>query len=231
MYRVIRFLDDLLDKLLALVLVLVLLIGVYFMYDTAYVFYHASAGRVTVHRPGSGDASVGEKPLTDDYAAWITLEDTGVDYPVMQADNNDKYLTTDPYGDYSLAGSIFLDYRNSSDFSDSYSLIYGHHMANNLMFGALDKYYDETYFEKHRAGTLTVGEKDIPLEVFAVMQTDALVVDIFNPAGSRPVLKLAKETAVLYREPASTHLVALSTCVDGGSTTRTVVLCALLDET
>ncbi|MBR1845920.1 MAG: class B sortase, partial [Oscillospiraceae bacterium] len=63
----------------------------------------------------------------------------------MQGETNGKYLNTDPYGEYSLSGSIFLDSRNAGDFSDSYSLVYGHHMADGMMFGALDAFFDEGY--------------------------------------------------------------------------------------
>ena len=150
-----------------LVLLLVLLIGVYFIYDTAYVYYHAAAARVTYQRPGTAEETgPSAKSLTEDYVAWLTLDDNEIDTPVMQGEDNSKYLNTDPYGDYSLAGSIFLDSRNTSDFSDSYNLTYGHHMSNHLMFGALDRFYDERYFEQHSSGTLRVGELVYPLQIF-----------------------------------------------------------------
>ena len=231
MYRVIRFFDDVLDRVLALILILVLLIGVYFIYDTAYVFYHASAARVAYYRPGSEEAAAVEaKPLTEDYVAWLTLDETSIDYPVMQADNNSKYLNMDPYGDYSLAGSIFLDSRNAGDFSDSYSLVYGHHMSGGYMFGALDRFYDESYFDAHRTGHLRVGETEYRLTVFAVLLTDANEDTLFNPQGSERVLKIAKEASMYDREPENAHVLALSTCKDPGSTTRTVVLCTLSEE-
>ena len=228
-YRVIRFVDDLIDRVLALILILVLLIGVYFIYDTAYVFYHASAARVAYYRPGSEEAAEAAetKPLTEDYVAWLTLDDTNIDYPVMQGENNSKYLNMDPYGEYSLAGSIFLDSRNAGDFSDSYSLLYGHHMSGGYMFGALDRFYDKNYFETHRSGSLRVGGVDYPLTVFAVLQTDASEDAVFNPQGSEKVLQTAKEASMYYREPEDGRVIALSTCKDPGSTTRTVVLCTL----
>ncbi len=232
MRKVIRFLDVVTDRILTLFLLLVLLIGIWFIYDTAYVFYHASAGRVAAFRPnseGPGD-TVMTKTLTEDYVAWLRIDDSSIDYPVMQGDNNSKYLNTDPYGEYSLAGSIFLDSRNASDFSDSYSLIYGHHMQGGYMFGALDRYYDEAYYEAHRSGTLTVGEKVFPLRAFAVLKTDANEYAIFTPQGSEIVLALAEESALYASEPESEHILALSTCVDASSTTRTVVLFSILDD-
>ncbi len=229
MNKVIRFFDDLVDRALALILILLLLVGVYFIYDTAFVYYNASAARVAYYRPGSEEAeAVAEtKPLTEDYVAWLTLDDTSIDYPIMQADNNSKYLNMDPYGDYSLAGSIFLDSRNASDFSDSYSLVYGHHMTGGYMFGALDKYYDEAFFDAHRKGELIVGEAVYELEVFAMLLTDANEDKLFNPQGSDKVFKVAEEASMYYREPASEHVLALSTCKDPGSTTRTVVLLSM----
>ena len=213
MYKVIRFVDDLLDKLLALAFILVLLIGVYFIYDTAYVYYNAAAGRVLFQRAAEEPGSV-TRQLTADYAAWLTLEDTDVSCPIMQGEDNNKYLNTDPYGEYSLAGSIFLDSRNAKDFSDSFSLVYGHHMSNYLMFGALDRFYDETYFNAHTRGTLRVGEQIYPLQIFALIATDAGEEVLFQPQGSEKVLELAKGTSMYYREPISEHLVALTTCVD-----------------
>lgn len=228
MYKIIRFFDDMVDRVLALVLLLLLLVGVYFIYDTAYVYYYASAGRVAYFRPGSEEAAAAAaKPLTDDYVAWLTLDDTNVDYPIMQAEDNSKYLNTDPYGDYSLAGSIFMDSRNAPDFSDGYSLTYGHHMSNYLMFGALDHFYEESYFARHETGTLTVGDRVYPLQIFAMLVTDAADRVFFQPGSSERVLKLAKEASIYYREPASEHILALTTCVDATNNTRTIVLCAI----
>lgn len=216
------------DRLLVLVLLLVLLIGVYFIYDTAYVYYHAAAARVTYQRPGTAEETgPSAKSLTEDYVAWLTLDDNEIDTPVMQGEDNSKYLNTDPYGDYSLAGSIFLDSRNTSDFSDSYNLTYGHHMSNHLMFGALDRFYDERYFEQHSSGTLRVGELVYPLQIFAVLATDAGESVLFQPQGSEPVLKLAEEASLYYRIPISDHILALTTCVDAANTSRTAVLCAM----
>ena len=141
MVRMLRILNGLLDRLLALVFLVILLIGIWFVYDTAYVFYHASADRVAAYRPGSAGAPT--RQLSKDCVAWLHVDDTSIDYPVMQGKTNTEYLNKDPYGDYSLSGSIFLDTRNKPDFSDSYSLTYGHHMAGGLMFGALDDFLKE----------------------------------------------------------------------------------------
>ena len=229
MRRVIRFLDDLVDLALALILILALLIGIYFICDTAYVYRHAAAPAAGYFRPDGKHAGTAadERPFTDGFAAWLLIDDSSIRYPVMQAEDNSRFLNTDPYGDYSLTGSVFLDCRNAGDFSDAYSLIYGHHMSGDYMFGALDRFYDKSYFEQHRTGTLHVGGLIYPLQIFALLSADAADRTVFVPGNAADVLILAAENAVFYREPASGHLLALTTCVDTADTARTVVLCAL----
>ena len=61
--------------------------------------------------------------------AWLTLEDTGVDYPVTQGKNNQKYINTSALGEFSLSGAIFADARNAPDFSDTLTILYGHNMT------------------------------------------------------------------------------------------------------
>lgn len=242
MSRVLRILDGLLDRMLALLFLVILLIGLWFAYDTAYVFYHASADRVAVHRPGSAAAAA--KPLSGDCVAWLKVDDTGIDYPVMQGKTNTEYLNKDPYGDFSLSGSIFLDTRNKPDFSDSYCLTYGHHLEGGLMFGALDDFLKEGFFDRHRTGTLTLmnppdskngsggktAGEEIPFTVFAVLETDANISELFDPLGSERALVYAAAHAKYFSDPKTTHILALTTCVDAVHTTRTVVLCALEGE-
>ena len=226
MKHVVRWIDDLIDGIIGLFLVLLLLLGTYCVYDTLWVYYNASSDRVSAYKPGSEGELL---PLSEDCVAWLTIDDTNIDHPIMQGETNGKYLNTDPYGEYSLSGSIFLDSRNAGDFSDSYSLVYGHHMADGMMFGALDAFFDEPYFDAHRTGTLTVGETVYSIDIFAALRTDAGEDAIFTPDGSETVLALAEEHAAIYRTPANDHVVALSTCQDAGSTSRTVVLLTLTE--
>ena len=86
-------------------------------------------------------------------AGWLTVDGTNIDYPVMQGKDNNSYLNTDPFGNYSLTGSIFLDSRSSPDFSDEYSVVYGHHMDYGKMFGALDDFLNEKYLKQHSSGS------------------------------------------------------------------------------
>lgn len=231
MYKIICFLDDVLDRILALAFTVLLLVGIYFIYDTAFIYYHASSARVEFYRPGTNSSELeGVRPFTDDYAAWLKIDDTKIDFPVMQGETNSKYLNMDPYGDYLLAGSIFLDFRNARDFSDSYSLIYGHHMANGVMFGALDSFYDKEYFYKHLKGSLTTEKTEYTLRVFALLTVEVNEDRLFDPQGSEVAIQVARENSVYYMDPENDHVIALSTCKDPGSTTRTVVLATITEK-
>lgn len=75
-----------------------------------------------------------------DIVGWIFFEDGLISYPVMQADDNDKYLYTTYNGRESKAGSIFMETTHSGDFSDTHTIIYGHNMKNLSMFGRLKHY-------------------------------------------------------------------------------------------
>lgn len=89
------------------------------------------------------------RELSGDAVAWIYSEGTVIDYPVMQAQDNNYYLTRLYDGTQNKVGSIFLDYRNAPDFSDQNSILYGHHMKSGKMFAELEKYKRQDYYEQH----------------------------------------------------------------------------------
>lgn len=88
------------------------------------------------------------KNKNQDFKAWITVENTTANYPVMQSKDNDYYL------DYCLdkyiisGGSVFLGSNNSEDFTDKNTTIHAHHMKNGTMFGQLYKYKKKGLFSR-----------------------------------------------------------------------------------
>lgn len=223
--KLVRTLDNIVDTIYRIIFILIMLIGLYYVYDTVYIFYNAAGNRQLFGF--QNNAANANKPLTKDHVAWLKLDDTTVDYPIMQGETNTAYLNKDPYGNYSLAGSIFLDSRNTSDFSDSYNLLYGHHMSGGFMFGALDAYVEESYWKEHQTGTIKLKDGTIySLEIFACIRTDANVEGVFNPQGA-DVLLSSFSPNEFYTEPKNKHIVALSTCLEPGSTKRTVVLATM----
>lgn len=232
--RAIRLIDRVTDLALLLFFLLLFLIGGYTMYDTILIYNQAEGSDLRSFKPlVTPDGSVAAwdmSALSEDVVAWLTVYDTNIDYPVMQGENNSEYLNKDPFGNYSLAGSLFLDSRNASDFSDQYSLIYGHHMEYGRMFGALDSFLDEDYFDSHRTGTLTVSDHVYKIEFFAALEADASAEEIFAPTESEGTLEFVCEHAVIWCEPDGEKLIALSTCKTSQTTARTIVFGVMKDD-
>lgn len=174
--------------------------------------------------------------VNNEYRAWLTLYDTNIDYPVMQHDNDLYYASHDVYGKTSLTGAIYLAARNSADLSDSYNLIYGHHMDNGAMFGALDAYLAADYRNGHREGMLVGSSGVFDLRVFAVVDTDAYESAIYT-VGDRmdEVIAFLRDpgdtTTVRYFDSAALEgaekIVALSTCAAANTNGRLVVFATM----
>lgn len=119
--------------------------------------------------------------INEDVTAWISLDNTMIDYPILYGSNNYIYLNRDVYGKFALAGSIFLDSRNEQYFHDRYNLIHGHHMANRKMFGDLDLYKDKTFFEENRTGILFLEDRSYLLTIFSALYAMSYDKIIFAP--------------------------------------------------
>ena len=85
------------------------------------------------------------KEKNDDVIGWLYMPVLDITYPVMQGDDNDKYLHYTYEGTKNSSGSIFMDYQSDKDMTDRNTIIYGHNMKNGSMFGKLKKFnQDET---------------------------------------------------------------------------------------
>lgn len=91
---------------------------------------------------------------------WLKIDDTNIDYPVMQTSDNTYYLDHNYNQEYDKNGSIFLDYNCSVYPRSTNMIVYGHHMKSGNMFGNLQKYAKESYGKKHAVITFdTIYEK------------------------------------------------------------------------
>ena len=118
--------------------------------------------------------------INPDVRAWVTMNGTHIDFPVLQGETNLSYINTDVYGKFALAGSIFLDCRNLGDFSENYNLTYGHHMAGGNMYGDLDLYKDKKFFDENTTGVLMTTNGVYDLKVVALLMVSASEDRIFD---------------------------------------------------
>ena len=85
-----------------------------------------------------------------DVIGWISIPGTVIDYPIVQTTDNDYYLDQSITGTYLKSGAIFVDFRNSSNWTDRNTVIYGHNMASGEMFAQLAKYRSGTFLRNNK---------------------------------------------------------------------------------
>src|SRR5699024_11536684 len=95
-----------------------------------------SSKEMTEVRPGFESL----QEINEDIVGWITINDTQIDYPVLQSDDNLQYLDTNYDNKLSSAGSIFLDYSNHVEDFDRNVIVYGHRMKDVSMFQHVSNY-------------------------------------------------------------------------------------------
>lgn len=236
------------DFLVSLVVVLCLVTAgaysAYALWDNSRVYAavdNVQAGLIQYKPTADADngASFDELlAINSDVKAWLTLDNTAIDYPVVQGESNFSYINTDVYGDFSLAGSIFLDSSCDPDFHDTYSLLYGHHMDESKMFGDLDLYKDEEFFNENTTGTLILPDRTYHLEIFACLLVPASEDAIFEPsrwqnnldgllefAQGEDALHVHEDTiAQIKAQGSSAQVLAMSTCSTEFTDARTILL-------
>ena len=102
-----------------------------------------------------------------DVVGYIYGAYTGISYPIVQSSSNDYYIYHDLYGNLNNIGSIFMEYLNSSDFSDHNTLVYGHNMKSGLMFAHLTNYKNQQYYNAHPYFYIYTPTQDYKLNLYA----------------------------------------------------------------
>lgn len=171
----------------------------------------------TEKAPITVDFSALEKENAD-IIAWLYCEDTPIHLPIVQGRDNSYYLQHLFDGTRNSSGTLFADDRNSGDFSDSNTIIYGHSMKNKEMFGSLSAYREQAYFDEHRTMWLLTPQGVYRVELVAgyVTQTTS---DVYTfPQSAEEVYALvlsAAEQSTFDADIAFTktdRFLTLSTC-------------------
>lgn len=240
--------EKLFDSVLLVVSILFLGVGIYAIIDNRIVVREAEIPE-DFKQSAMADReypSIAELQKTNrEIVAWLTLDDTRVDYPVAQAKDNSKYLSIDYAGNYAISGTPFVDYRNSF-LHDDYTVIYGHRMNQQKMFGSIVEYTDASYMQKHLRGTITTEDGTFELEVLAYSVEDISKTKLYNLSNNRNgdnemILKSISQTATAINGKYSREdlrsakaekwkLLLLSTCDKDSRHYRDVLLLRIGDE-
>lgn len=171
-----------------------------------------------------------------DCVGWLTIPDTGIDYPVMHTpDTPEHYLRRDFYGESASGGTPFLDGRNLAEAENQNLILYGHNMMDGSMFKPLMNYLEPNFRETHKDIFLEIDGRQYHYEVLAVVETSVkstlyTFTDLSDPAEESDFrAALLKETELEVVHQASGYL-TLSTCNNGGGNSRVLVIAALAGE-
>ena len=180
-----------------------------------------------------------QNDINPDIVGWITIPGTVIDYLFVHSADNADYLKRDLRGSPASAGSIFMDFRNSRDFSDFNSILYGHHMKNGSMFHDLRRFGDEDVFKAIQTGTIYLADRTYAIRIFAYLVIDANDTAIYQTLymadqdGVDTYLGYVKQHARRFREPDLSfgdQVVTLSTCAYEFEGARMVLLAKLEEE-
>ena len=235
--RIIRALSMLLNRSLVVVLCLPLAMGCYALWDSHMVYERANVEQWQPYKPTEPEPlSFWElQRINPEVRAWLSVYGTNIDYPVCQAaqGSEDKYVTTNAKGEYSLSGALFMDTANAADFSDFATIVYGHHMEQKMMLGAISDFSQREFFDEHRYGNLFANDTDYGLEFFCFLDADAYDRSIYRHtfAGDEEkedYLKLLHERSQCWRTGVEIgkddHIVLLSTCSSGYTNAREILV-------
>ncbi|MCL2628214.1 MAG: class B sortase [Oscillospiraceae bacterium] len=212
---------------------------------------HGEAGS---SQPGTNGTQENPPPISDpnwvpyvDFAAldatfpgirgWIKLFGSSLDYPVMQYTDNSFFLSHLPDGTRHRSGSIFLDYRNSSDFSDKSILIYGHESKEGELFGSLKNYRNQEFFNENPVIYLYTPEADYEIVIFAAhlahSQRDHPPLHFTDDNEFLSYIEQIKSISLIKSDvviTAADQIVSLCTCAYDFDDARLVVVGVLVPE-
>ncbi|MFP7170693.1 class B sortase [Terribacillus sp. 7520-G] len=154
-----------------------------------------------------------------DIVGWIAINDTKIDYPILQGSDNSHYLDRDYKEAASKSGSIFMDYRNDASSLDRQTIIYGHQMKDGSMFGQLDKFLDKDFFSRHEQFQFDTLYESYKVEVFSVYATTTdfnyIETDFTSEAEYKDFLEIVKGKSTVPADVKVTekdNIITLSTC-------------------
>ena len=236
----VKIVDHVVNFIALLLILMVMFLSCYMLWDSNQVYQAADAKNYEAYIPTEKHTKSFEElqKINPDIIGWIRINETNVNYPLLQAEDDDTYMNTDAEGKYSLSGSIFLHCANKPDFSDFNNMIYGHHMEKHMMFGDIGEFTNQNFFNKHHYGNLYYDGINHGIEFITIMQLDAYNERAYNVCISEEAkqeyIKLIDSNSLYKRNvqiSPNDHLVILTTCTSDMTNGRNVLVGKITNKT
>lgn len=162
-----------LRTIINIVLISIIAVCAYKIYDKSAEYKKAdkSYEQIRLEKENENNNNLFNK--YEDYRGWIKVDNTNIDYPIVQGKDNSFYLDKDINKNYLSSGSIFMNYLNHG-FNDENTVLFGHHMRNKTMFAQLKKYKEKEFFYGNNNIEIEIKDgKTLKYKVFSVYVTDA----------------------------------------------------------
>ncbi len=180
-----------------------------------------------------------------DVYGWINVANTIVDYPVLQTEEDNYYLSHDMNHVETTAGAIYSNACNSKDMTDGITILYGHDMRADTMFGSLHLFDEETFFQQNETMTFETADALYTYQIFGVYNyNDNYIPAMFDLKSTDGVQQFLDSLKSCAEEGRSiTHvregvdvsdedkLLVLSTCIGSQSDRRFLVVGKLIHTT
>ena len=180
--------------------------------------------------------------MNEDVYAWIEIPGTKVDYPVLQSPTDDQYyLDHNLDGSQGYPGSIYTQSYNGKEFEDFNTVIYGHNMKDDSMFGDLHSYEDSDFMKENSKVIIYTPEKILTYQIFAAVVYDdrhILLTYDFNETDDRQEFLDSLNSLRDMRSHIDSdvevgtddRILTMSTCIGGEDHHRYIVEAVLIDE-
>lgn len=170
------------------------------------------------------------KSINSDYKMWIQIENTNINYPVVQSSDNDYYLKHNFRKESNISGTVFVESANDID-NDKNIILYGHNMRNGTMFNNITNYKEESFFNEDNKISIIMNNTLYEYEVFSVYVKNVNEVNLsIGFASEDEFINYAYNEAEesLYKKDvdfsAEDNLITLVTCSYEFTDARTIVV-------
>ena len=170
------------------------------------------------------------KSINSDYKMWIQIENTNINYPVVQGSDNDYYLKHNFRKESNISGTVFVESANDID-NDKNIILYGHNMRNGTMFNNITNYKEESFFNEDNKINIIMNNTLYEYEVFSVYVKNVSEVNLaIGFANEDEFINYAYNQAdeSIYKNDvdfsAEDNLITLVTCSYEFTDARTIVV-------